>query len=91
MGYGKIEQGLRSMACTERASHATDGNRSISGVMGYRMRQDHSVHLGVRKAESTAQHVTQLVMKRHPYGSETRSADPGSEQSISASVPVGRV
>src|SRR6266853_846575 len=91
MGYGKIEQGLRSMVGTERASHAADGDRRVSSVIGDRMRQDHGVRLGVRKAESTAQHVTQLVMKRHPYRSETGSADPGSEQSVGASVAVGRV
>src|SRR6266436_8651913 len=91
MGYGKIEQSRRSMVGTERASHAADGDRRVSSVIGDRMRQDHGVRLGVRKAESTAQHVTQLVMKRHPYRSEAGSADPGSEQSIGASIPVGRV
>jgi hypothetical protein len=57
IGYGKIEQGLRSMVCTKRASHSTDGNRRTGGVIGYRMRQDHGVRLGVRKTESAAQHV----------------------------------
>src|SRR5712664_174030 len=91
VGYGKIEQGLRGMVRTKGASHATDGNRRTGCVIGYCMRQDHGVRLGVRKTESTAQHVAQLVMKRHPYRSEAGSTDPGSEQSIGASVPVGRV
>jgi hypothetical protein len=34
------------------------------------MRQDHSARLGVRKAEGTAEHVTKLVMQRHPDRSE---------------------
>src|SRR6202140_4142787 len=66
----KIEQGLRSMVCTKRASHATDGNRRTSGVVSHRMRQDHSVGFCVRKTESAAQHMTQLVMEQHSYCSE---------------------
>jgi hypothetical protein len=88
---GEIEQGLRSMICAKRASHATDGNRRTSRIVGDRMRQDHRVRLGVWKTESAPQHVTQLVMERHPYRSETGSTDPGSEQSIGASASVGRV
>ena len=79
IGYGKIEQGLRSMVCTKCTSDSTDGDRRTGGVVGYRMRQDHGVRLGVRKTESTAQHVAQLVVKRHPYRSEAGSTDPGSK------------
>src|SRR6266404_9109005 len=55
---GKIKQGLRSTVCTKRASHAADGDQRTSRVVGYSMRQDHGVRLGVRKTESAAQHVT---------------------------------
>src|SRR6516165_3027493 len=79
------------MVCTKGASHAIDGSRRTSCVIGHRMRQDHGMRLGVRKTECTAQHVTYLVMKRHSYRSEAGSTDPGSEQSIGASAWVRRV
>src|SRR6476646_2185464 len=87
----KIKQCARSFMRAKRARHTIKGGRCGAGIVRSGMRQDHGVGFCVRKTEGASQHVTQLVMERHPYSSEARSTDPGSKQSIGASAPVGRV
>ena len=78
----EIEQPLRRIIRAQRARNPGHRFRRRSGVVGGRMRQHDRMGFGMGQVEHAAQHVTELVMQRHPDRAEADAAQPGAVERV---------
>ena len=87
----QIPHPARRFVCPQRLRHPSHRLPSLRRVKRHRMRQDHRMRLRMRQIERPSQRVAQLVMQRHPDGSQHRPAEPSPIQRLRPSVCILRI